>query len=86
MYPYLIARKVSLLPAITLISQVFFAKYFGFSGLLLALPLTIICEVWLKELLIIDILDKWRIDNFPPQRKNINYVSKTANFVEEKID
>ncbi|MEB3339603.1 AI-2E family transporter [Okeania sp.] len=86
LYPYLIARKVSLLPAITLIAQVFFAKYFGFSGLLLALPLTIICEVWMKELLITDILDKWQIDDFLPQIKEINSVSETTNFVEEKID
>lgn len=66
--PYLIARKVSLLPAITLISQVFFARFFGFFGLLLALPLTIICQVWVKELLITDILDNWQVKNFPAQR------------------
>ena len=66
--PYLIAIKVPLLPAITLISQVFFASFFGFLGLLLALPLTIICKVWIKELLITDILDNWQLENIPPQR------------------
>ncbi len=84
--PYLIARKVSLLPAITLIAQVFFASFFGFAGLLLALPLTIICQVWMKELLITDILDNWQVENFPPQRDNIDVLSKTTNVVEEKID
>ncbi|NEQ37648.1 MAG: AI-2E family transporter [Okeania sp. SIO3I5] len=83
---YLLQRKVSLLPAITLIAQVFFASFFGFSGLLLALPLTIICQVWIKELLIKDILDNWQVDNFTPQRNNIDTLSKTAQFVEEKID
>ena len=66
--PYFIVKKVSLLPAITLISQVFFAHFFGVLGLLLALPLTIICQVWLKELLITDILDNWQLENIPPQR------------------
>ena len=84
--PYLNQRKVSLLPAITLIAQVFFASFFGFLGLLLALPLTIICQVWMKELLITDILDNWQVENFPPQRDKIDTPSKTAKFVEEKID
>ena len=84
--PYLIARQVSLLPAITLIAQVFFASFFGFSGLLLALPLTIICQVWIKELLITDILDNWQIENYPPQTDHINALSQTDKVVEEKID
>lgn len=84
--PYLTARKVSLLPAITLIAQVSFASFFGFSGLLLALPLTIICQVWMKELLVRDILDNWQVENFPHQRDNIDALSKTAKFVKEKID
>jgi predicted PurR-regulated permease PerM len=57
--PYVMAQQVSLLPAITLLAQVFFATFFGFLGLLLALPLTVVGQVWLKEVVIKDILDQW---------------------------
>lgn len=58
--PYVMAQQVSLLPAVTLLSQVFFATFFGFLGLFLALPLTVVGQIWLKEVLIKDILDQWR--------------------------
>lgn len=58
--PVVMARQVSLLPAVTLLAQVFFASTFGFLGLFLALPLTVIGQVWIKEVLIKDILDRWR--------------------------
>jgi hypothetical protein len=54
------AQQVSLLPAVTLLAQVFFATLFGFLGLFLALPLTVVGQVVLKEVLIKDILDRWR--------------------------
>jgi predicted PurR-regulated permease PerM len=57
--PYVMAQQVSLLPAVTLLAQVFFATFFGFLGLLLALPLTVVGQVWLKEVIIKDILDPW---------------------------
>ncbi|NEQ74930.1 MAG: AI-2E family transporter [Okeania sp. SIO2C9] len=88
--PYVMAKQVSLLPAITLIFQVFFASFFGFSGLLLALPLTIIAQVWIKELLIKDILDNWQVKNFSYERNTVNTISKFAeinhNQVEDQID
>lgn len=58
--PYVMAQQVSLLPAVTLIAQVFFATFFGFLGLLLALPLTVVGQVWVKEVLFKDVLDQWR--------------------------
>jgi predicted PurR-regulated permease PerM len=58
--PLVMAQQVSLLPAITLLSQVFFATFFGFLGLLLSLPLTVVGQVWIKEVLIRDILDQWK--------------------------
>ncbi|MBO9999623.1 MAG: AI-2E family transporter [Cyanobacteria bacterium SID2] len=58
--PYVMARQVSLLPAVTLISQIVFATFFGFLGLLLALPITVIGQVFLQELIIKDILDSWQ--------------------------
>lgn len=57
--PKIMADKVSLLPAVTLFSQIFFATAFGLLGLLLALPLTVIAKTWIEEILFYDILDKW---------------------------
>ncbi len=58
--PYIMAQQVSLLPAITLIAQVFFTTFFGFLGLLLALPLTVVAKVWINAVLIEDVLDQWK--------------------------
>ena len=57
--PIVMAQQVSLLPAITLVSQLFFATFFGFLGLFLSLPLTVVGQIWFKEVIIKDILDKW---------------------------
>lgn len=58
--PLVMQRQVSLLPAVTLASQVVFAIFFGFLGLLLALPLLVVAQVWLREILIKDVLDNWQ--------------------------
>jgi predicted PurR-regulated permease PerM len=58
--PKVMAEKVSLLPAVTLFSQIFFARCFGLLGLLLALPLTVVAKTWIEEILFKDILDRWR--------------------------
>jgi predicted PurR-regulated permease PerM len=57
--PTIMAQQVSLLPAVTLISQLFFAQTFGLLGLLLALPLTVVAKTCLEEVLLKDILDRW---------------------------
>ncbi|MEH2453034.1 AI-2E family transporter [Nostoc sp.] len=57
--PIVMAHQVSLLPAVTLISQLFFVTFFGFLGLFLALPLTVVAKIWLQEVLIKDVLDEW---------------------------
>ncbi len=57
--PLVMKKQVSLLPAIALISQVVFAVFFGFLGLFLALPLVVVLQVWSKELLVKDILNRW---------------------------
>jgi predicted PurR-regulated permease PerM len=57
--PYVMAQRVNLPPAITLLSQIFFATFFGFLGLFLALPLTVVAQVWIQQLLLKDILDRW---------------------------
>ncbi|MCE2662771.1 MAG: AI-2E family transporter [Microcystis sp. 53602_E8] len=61
--PILTVRSLKLLPAFTLLAQLFFASIFGFLGLFLAVPLTLIGRIWLKEALIEDILNHWRTGN-----------------------
>jgi predicted PurR-regulated permease PerM len=56
--PLVMQKQVSLLPAATLVSQLIFAIFFGFFGLLLALPLTIILQVLVQELWIKGVLDQ----------------------------
>ncbi len=58
--PMIMQKQVSLLPAATLIAQIFFARFFGFLGLILALPLAVICKTWIEEAVIQDILDPWQ--------------------------
>lgn len=58
--PFVIAEQIYPPPAITLLAQVFFATFFGFLGLFLAIPLVIVGQIWFKELLIRDILDHWQ--------------------------
>jgi predicted PurR-regulated permease PerM len=57
--PAVMAQQVSLLPAFTLIAQIFFASFFGFLGLLLALPLAVVAKTWIEEALVKDILNPW---------------------------
>ena len=59
--PIVMAQQVSLLPAVTLISQLFFVTFFGFLGLFLALPLTVVAKIWVQEIVIKDVLDQWNI-------------------------
>ncbi|NJM96836.1 MAG: AI-2E family transporter [Phormidesmis sp. RL_2_1] len=57
--PMVMKRQVSLLPAITLLAQLICGTLFGLLGLFLALPLVVIGQVLLKELVIKDIMDNW---------------------------
>ncbi len=58
--PVVMAKQVSLLPAVTLSAQIFFTTFFGPLGLILALPLTVVAKTWMEESLFKDILDKWK--------------------------
>lgn len=60
--PAVMAKQLSLAPAVTLLSQIIFAVFFGFLGLLLALPLVVVGQIWIKEILVKDILDHWGSD------------------------
>ncbi|ACB51622.1 hypothetical protein cce_2272 [Crocosphaera subtropica ATCC 51142] len=67
--PLVIENRKSLLPAFTLLSQVFFAGLFGVLGFFLALPLALVSQVWLHEVLVKDILDRWKNKSSLEQRK-----------------
>ena len=56
--PMMMQRRVSLLPAATLIVQLFFANFLGPVGLILALPLAVVCKTWIEEAWIVDVLDQ----------------------------
>ena len=73
--PLVMKHQVSLLPAIALVSQLICGVLFGFLGLFLALPIVVIGQVWLQELLIKDVMNKWDSDNFYSNRLSLDKVS-----------
>lgn len=58
--PTVMANQVDLLPALTLLSQLFFVTFFGALGLVMALPLAVVAKVWIEEAVCKDILDRWQ--------------------------
>jgi predicted PurR-regulated permease PerM len=63
--PFVMSKQVALLPAVTLLSQVVFAVFFGFLGLFLAIPLVIVGQICIREVLVRDILDPWQKNGRP---------------------
>ncbi len=85
--PWVMSRQVSLLPAITLLAQVLFAVslQLGFLGLFLALPLTVIAQVLVREIVVKDILDPWQeLRDMPSQ--NASVVIETAFVAADSTD
>jgi len=62
--PSVMHHQLKLLPGLTLSAQLVFTLLFGPLGLLLALPLAVCLQVILRELLIHDILDRWKPRRF----------------------
>ncbi|MGK7923694.1 MAG: AI-2E family transporter [Spirulina sp.] len=58
--PIVMKEQVSLIPAVTLVSQLFFTTFLGPLGLALALPLTVISKTWIEEAWLSDVLDRWQ--------------------------
>ncbi|MEA5469842.1 AI-2E family transporter [Spirulina sp. 06S082] len=63
--PMIMQKQVSLLPAATLTAQIFFATFFGFLGLVLALPLAVVTKTWIEEAWIKDVLDRDKDTSIP---------------------
>ncbi len=60
--PKLRKTRLKLSPANVIIGEIFFGSILGILGLFLALPLTIIGQIIVSEILVKDILDKFSID------------------------
>ena len=58
--PSVMHQQLKLLPGLTLAAQLLFTVVFGPLGLLLALPLAVCLQVFVREILIHDILDPWK--------------------------
>ncbi len=51
-------KQVKLLPGLTITAQFIFTILFGPIGLLLAIPMAVVIQVFVKEVIITDILEK----------------------------
>ena len=51
-------KQVKLLPGLTITAQFIFTIVFGPLGLLLAIPMAVVIQVFVKEVIINDILEK----------------------------
>jgi predicted PurR-regulated permease PerM len=58
-------HQLRLLPGLTLCAQLLFTVLFGPMGLVLALPLAVCLQVLLKEVLIHDVLNRWKPARLP---------------------
>jgi predicted PurR-regulated permease PerM len=58
--PFVMKQQVSLMPVFTILSVVVFAAFFGFLGLFLAIPLLIVTQIFLREVLVKDIMNRWQ--------------------------
>lgn len=67
--PAVMKHEVSLLPLFTIISVVVFSLLFGFLGLFLAVSLLIVLQIWLKEVVVNDILNPWQQHPTPHQQE-----------------
>lgn len=65
--PLLVAGRINLPPIMVLLSQIVFGVFFGFMGLLLAVPLAAIVMVLVQEVYIRDILGDYSVDTDMPE-------------------
>ncbi len=58
--PLLLRRTVNLLPTVALMAQLSLGALLGLPGLLLALPLVVVLQVICEEVVVRDVMDRWR--------------------------
>lgn len=87
--PLVMRSQVSLLPVITLLAVVIFASFFGFLGVFLAIPLVLVLQVLIEEILVKDVLNNWHSANGKNQTEtNIALVDinlKNPDVVDDSI-
>jgi predicted PurR-regulated permease PerM len=67
--PLVMKSQASLQPAVTLVSVVIFGSFFGFLGVFLAVPIVIVLQIWIQEILIKDVLNNWQYKNIVVDKK-----------------
>ncbi|MEB3178278.1 MAG: AI-2E family transporter [Nostocaceae cyanobacterium] len=77
--PLIMEAQVSLLPVVTLLAVVVFASFFGFLGIFLAVPLVIVLQIWIKEVLVKDILNNWRDNEKDNRVKEVKTVDNSQD-------
>jgi predicted PurR-regulated permease PerM len=82
--PLVMESQVSLLPAVTLVAVVVFASFFGFLGLFLAIPLVIVVQIGIKEILVKDVLNHWHSSSRDNRKQHTVSESKPKVVVEER--
>ena len=58
--PLIMKQEVDVMPISTILAVVVFANFFGFLWLVIAIPLLIVLQIWLKEVWVKDVLNKWQ--------------------------
>ena len=58
--PLLLRRTVNLLPTVALMAQLSLGALLGLPGLLLALPLVVVLQVICEQVVVRDVMDRWR--------------------------
>jgi predicted PurR-regulated permease PerM len=78
--PLVMKHEASLLPLFTVLAVVISSIFFGFLGLFLAVPLLVVVQIWLKEVLVEDILNQWKgsektvkLDQLPAETTKPDY-------------
>lgn len=78
--PLVMKHEASLLPLFTVLAVVVSSIFFGFLGLFLAVPLLVVVQIWLKEVLVEDILNQWKgsektvkLDQLPAETTKPDY-------------
>ena len=57
--PLLLRRTVNLLPTVALTSQLCLGALLGLPGVLLALPLVVVLQVGMEQVVVKQIMDRW---------------------------
>jgi predicted PurR-regulated permease PerM len=69
--PIVMSQAVDLLPVFTILAVLVFASFFGFLGLFMSIPLLIVSQIWLREVLVKDVLDRWQDQTKDNREKNL---------------